>query len=828
MNNIIQTDITQEMKRSYLDYAMSVIVARALPDVRDGLKPVHRRIIYTMHKLGLTYQAKYSKSAKVVGEVLGKYHPHGDVPVYEALVRMAQEFSMRYPFVKGQGNFGSVDGDPPAAMRYTEVKLEKISEELLKDIDKRTVDFRDNFDGSLKEPDYLPTTTPGLLLNGAEGIAVGMATKIPPHNLTELLNALIYMSDKHLYEKEFTIDEAANTVSFNVALPELMQFIKGPDFPTGGIVYSVKDIEEAYLTGRNSLLMRGVAEIEEDSRGRQKIVIKELPYQVNKAGLVQKIAELAQDKKIVGISDLRDESDRRGIRVVVELKRDAVAKKILNNLYLKTPLQTSFPVNMVALVDGIPQTLPLKTTLELFIRHRAVVVIKRSRHDLEVARHRAHILDGLLIAIDNIDEIVEIIKKSENEAGAKTRLMARFSFSDVQAQAILDMQLKRLTALEKDKLLAELKELKLEIERLEKLLSSLTNVMAEIKKEFEALKERYGDTRRTKIIRNRPGEFTEEELIPNQDTYIILTKNGYIKQLPKSAFKVQKRGGKGISAIKTNDGDSVIKMEYCQTHDNLLFFTSRGRVFDLRAWDVPEASRQSKGKAIVNLINLEAEEKVTTFFSYDPSDLGKMKGKYVIFATQKGTVKKTELSAFSNIRSSGLIAVKLQNGDSLISVEIVKDKDLIFLVSSGGKAITFDQSDVRDMGRTATGVRGIKLRTDEVVTSMSIVPKEEVKQSSILIITRKGYGKLVKAMQFKSQHRGGMGIRAATITDKTGPIVFSEVVSDMEGELALTSNHGQTVKLPLLSLPILSRNAQGVIVMRFSHPGDHIASAAII
>ncbi len=829
MSKIIPRLITEEMKRSYLDYSMSVIVARALPDVRDGLKPVQRRIIYTMHKLGLTAQAKFAKSAKVVGEVLGKYHPHGDVPVYEALVRMAQDFSMRYTLIKGQGNFGSIDGDPPAAMRYTEIKLEKITEELLQDINKETVPFRDNFDASLKEPEYLPAKIPALLLNGAEGIAVGMATKIPPHNITEVLSALIYLVDTHSFDEKLAIDEAAKIASFSGTLEGILEYIKGPDFPTGGIIYSREDIKLAYATGRNSILMRGVAEIEETGKNKQAIVITELPYQVNKADLVQRIAELVNEKKISGISDLRDESDREGIRVVIELKRDAAPKKILNNLYLHTQLQTSFPVNMVALVDNVPQTLPLKTILEHFLRHRAQIVIYRSRYDLKIARERAHILEGLLIAIDNIDEIIAIIKKSENEAVARERLIKRFAFSNLQAQAILDMQLKKLTALEKDKVLTELKGLKNEIARLEKLLSSLKYIFAAVKQELVELKEKYADKRLTKIVVSRPGEFTEEQLIQNKETYILLTENGYIKQLPKASFKVQKRGGKGITAIKTNTDDAVKKIEFCNTHDNLLFFTNSGRVFQIKAWDVPETSRHSKGKAIVNLINLQPNEKISTFFSYNPAAVEDIKNTFVFFVTKKGVVKKTELTEYTNIRSNGLIAIKLPADDSVESVEFVKKDDLVFLVSVAGKAITFPQANVRAMGRAAQGVRGIRLKKNEYVTSMSIINKEKIKESLLLIVTKHGFGKLVHADKFRSQNRGGVGLKAANITEKTGPIIFSEVVQDLQDtDLILTSAGGHTVKLPLKSLRILSRTAQGVILMRFSNAKDYVATAAIV
>ena len=827
MTQIIGSDITREMKKSYLDYAMSVIVARALPDAKDGLKPVHRKIIYTMHKLGLSSLARFSKSAKVVGEVLGKYHPHGDVPVYEALVRMAQDFSMRYLLVKGQGNFGSIDGDPPAAMRYTEVKLDKMSDELLQDLNKDTVTFRDNFDGTLQEPDYLPAVIPNLLLNGAEGIAVGMATKIPPHNLKELLQALIFMLEHPSYDKTDKLDDSIKKVNFNATLEELMQFVKGPDFPTGGNVYSKKDIYQAYLTGRNSLLMRGVAKIEDIGKGKEAIIITELPFQVNKALLVQKIATLVQNKDLVGISDLRDESDRRGIRVVVELKRDSAANKILNNLFLKTQLQTTFPINMVALVDGVPQTLSLKTILDLFLRHRADVIVRRTRFDLEQAKRQAHILEGLIIAIDNIDEVVEIIKKSQSEADARNKLMNRFKFSEIQAQAILDMQLKRLTALEKNKLEEALAALKKEIARLEAILSSLASIFVEIKKEFLALMDKYKDSRRTRVVASRPGEFSEEELIENKDTYVLLTQNGYIKQLPKTVFKAQNRGGKGVSAIKTHEGDEVMKLEYCQTHDNLLFFTNQGRVFQLRAWEIPETSRQSKGKAIVNLVNLNAHEKVTTFFAADGTD--KSAKTFFLFVTKQGVVKKTTLSEFNNIRSNGLIAIKLKSGDELISVEMVKEGDYIFIVSSGGKAITFSHSAVRNMGRMAAGVRGIRLRNQEIVSSVSILPKDKVESSYILVITENGYGKLVQSRGFKAQNRGGIGIKAANITDKTGRIVFSELILTLEDtELALTSASGQTVKVSAKQLPILSRNAQGVILMRFSDKSDGIASATLI
>lgn len=829
MTKVIETNITDAMKRSYLDYAMSVIVARALPDVRDGLKPVQRRIIYDMHKLGLGSSAKYSKSAKVVGDVLGKYHPHGDAPVYEALVRMAQDFSLRYTLIKGQGNFGSIDGDPAAAMRYTEVKLNKITGELLQDLEKETVVWRKNFDGSLDEPDFLPSKLPNLLLNGAEGIAVGMATKIPSQNVSELIEAIQFMLDTPTYSHKLSIEEAAKSVSFQVTIEELMKYVKGPDFPTGGVIYSHADIKEAYTTGRNSLIMRGVASIEDIGKGKQAIIITELPYQVNKASLVQRIAELVQDKKLIGISDLRDESDREGIRVVVELKREASANKILNNLFQKTQLQTTFPVNMVTLVDGIPQTLSLKEILEYFLRHRAEVIIKRTKFDLRVAKDRAHILEGLLIAIDNIDEIVDIIKKSASEEDAKQKLIKRFKFSEAQTKAILDMQLKRLTALEKDKLLDELKALKKEIARLEEILSSLKNVLSEMKKEFVELLTVYGDKRKTKIVRSRPDEFSEEELIQNEETYILLTDSNYVKQLPKTAFKEQKRGGKGVSAITTHEGDTVRKVISCSTHDQLLFFTDQGRVFQIRAWEVPEASRQSKGKAMVNLISLQGEEKVSTFFSYDPKNMADIQDTYIFFSTKNGTVKKTKLEEFINIRASGIRAIGLSDKDQLSTVEFVKKDNYVFIVSSAGKAITFPEKQLRDLGRTAQGVRGIKLKEGEEVTTMGVIPKDKYKTSKLVIITRRGFGKMAAVSEFREQGRGGVGVKAANVSDKTGPVVFAGLVPEGEvTDLILTSALGQAVQIPLKSLPTLSRNTKGVTLMRFSDKSDYVATAAFV
>jgi len=627
------------MKRAYLDYAMSVIVSRALPDVRDGLKPVHRRILFAMYKMGLTSGARFSKCAKVVGEVLGKYHPHGDASVYEALARLAQDFSMRYPLVKGQGNFGSVDGDPPAAMRYTEAKLAKISDEMLSDIEKETVSFIDNFDSTLKEPVYLPAKLPNLLLMGAEGIAVGMATKIPPHNLIELVDAIIFMIGK----AKMLDGQKNNNLTFNVVLEDLLEYVKGPDFPTGGIIYGASDIKQAYLTGRGSIMVRAKIEDENMGKGKIAIIVNEIPYQVNKSTLVEKIANLVANKKIVGISDLRDESDRDGIRVVIELKRDASYKKVLNNLFKYTELQTSFPINIVCLVDGIPQTLSLKTILEIYIKHRVEIVTKRSEYELTAAKARAHILEGYLIALKHIDEVVEIIKKSKDEAFAKHSLMKKFGLSEIQAQAILDMQLKRLTGLERTKIEDELAMLKETIVYLQSLLKDIFKILKVIKQELIYLKEKYGDKRKTQIIKSRPGEITDEQLIENKEVIVVLTKEGYIKQVLKESFRVQHRGGKGVSGIETKDTDNVYYITTAMTHDYMLFFTNQGRVFQTRVWDVPQGSRISKGKAVINLIPLKADETITSILTYDSDILEKADKYFVVMSTKKGVVKKPRL-----------------------------------------------------------------------------------------------------------------------------------------------------------------------------------------
>ncbi len=816
-------EITNEMKRAYLDYAMSVIVSRALPDVRDGLKPVHRRILYAMYKMGLTSQAKFAKSAKVVGEVLGKYHPHGDAPVYEALVRMAQTFSMRYPLINGQGNFGSVDGDPPAAMRYTEVKLTKIAEELLVDIDKETVPFVNNFDNSTQEPLFLPAKLPNLLLMGAEGIAVGMATKIPPHNLKEIVDALVYMIDHAQIEK----DGQKPKINFDVVLDDLMNFVKGPDFPTGGIIYGLSDIKTSYATGRGSILVRAKTDYEDLGKGKNAIVITELPYQVNKAKLLEKIAYLVEEKKIVGISDLRDESDRNGIRVVIELKRDTSFKKILNNLFKYTELQTSFPVNMVALVDNIPQTLSLKSILENYLHHRVDIITKRSEFELKQAKARAHILEGYLIALSHIDEVVEIIKKSANEEEAKTKLMKRFELSLIQAQAILDMPLKRLTALERNKIEDELKMLEELINHLNSLLANISKILKVIRDELLYLKEKYGDERRTEIIKSELGEITEEQLYENKETIVVLTKEGYIKQIPKGTFRVQNRGGKGVTGLERKESDNVQTILSAMSHDYLLFFTNQGRVFKTRVWEIPQGTRQTKGKALVNYLNLRAHEKITSLLSYSGKEIGEVKNLFILMVTKAGIVKKTLFEEFANIRSNGIIAIKLEKGDELIKALITNGKNNVILVSTHGKAIIFKEEEIRPTGRSSIGVKGIELEEGDCVCSSDGFPQEKM-EKNILVIGEHGIGKKTPLSLFRGQHRGGKGVKIASIDEKLGKIAFAEIIEDEKTELVITSKLGQVVKIPVSSIPLRSRTAKGVILMRLSKKDDTVASATFV
>jgi DNA gyrase subunit A len=845
IGKVVLSPIIEEMQKSYLDYSMSVIVSRALPDVRDGLKPVHRRILFAMHQIGLHHTARYTKSAKVVGEVLGKYHPHGDAPVYEAMVRLAQNFSMRYPLIDGQGNYGSVDGDPPAAMRYTECRLAAISSEMLLDIEKGTVDFIPNFDGTIEEPTFLPAKLPNLLLMGSEGIAVGMATKIPPHNLNELVDAIVFLIKKTKIGKapaaegtkkekgkkaaEASSPAAAPTFTFDASVDELMEYIQGPDFPTGGAIYDIAEIKSAYATGRGKIVMRGKADIEEVGQGKSAIIITELPYQVNKAQLVIRIADLVKDKKLEGISDLRDESDRRGIRVFVELKRDARPKQVLNNLFKHTALQTTFPVNIVALVDNTPQTCSLKLILEEYVKHRHNIVRRRSEFELKEARAREHILEGLKIAVDHIDEVISIIKKSKDADEAKGKLMTKFKLSEIQATAILDMQLRRLAALERQKIEDELAMIRETITYLLDLLSHPEKILSVIKEELVKLKDRYGDQRKTRVFKSKVGEFSEEQLIANEEAIITMSESGYIKRVPKSTFKMQGRGGKGVIGMATKEEDAIDKLLTAQTHDNMLFFTDRGRVYQVRVWDIPEASRQSKGQAVVNLINIEQGERVTSVLAYSlKRQEQKEQGvEHILMATKNGTVKKSKLSAYENIRRSGLVAIKLDKGDELIWAKLTSSRDDALLVSHEGKSIRFSESEVRPTGRDTMGVRGILLKGEDFVVSMDII-NDETKKADFLAVMEKGLGKKTAIKDFPKQKRGGQGVKVAEVKEKTGKIAVSQIVPADCESLILTSTKGQVVKLPIASVPRLGRATSGVILMRFTDKKDSIAAATCL
>ena len=800
--------ITEEMSKSYLDYAMSVIVSRALPDVRDGLKPVHRRILYAMWSIGLKSSAKFRKSATVVGEVLGKYHPHGDSAVYDSMVRMAQDFAMRYPLVRGQGNFGSMDGDNAAAMRYTEAKLSAISEEMLLDIDKNTVDFIPNFDGSHKEPRVLPAKLPNLLLNGTMGIAVGMATNIPPHNLRELAAAI-----EHLAENP------------DASIEDLMQFVKGPDFPTGGIIYNKKDILTAYATGRGGVVLRGKADIVEEKSGGFQIIISEIPYQVNKADLVEKIADLVKDKKVEGIKALRDESDKDGVRIVIELKKDSYPKKILNALYKHTSLQTTFHLNMLALIDGIqPKVLTLKMILEEYIKHRVEVVRRRTQFDLDKAKDRAHILEGLMIALKNIDEVIKTIKASKDKETAKANLIKKFKLSDRQSVAILEMRLQNLANLEQLRVEEELKEKMRLIKELESILKSVAKIRGIVKDELKVLAEKYGDDRKTAVVAGGVGEFSMEDLVPNEETVVMMTRDGYIKRLEPDTFKVQARGGKGVMGLTTKEEDTVQFMFTSLTHNDILFFTTKGRVFQLKVYEIPQASRIAKGTPVVNFLQLLSGEQVSSILPLDKAVFSK----YLFFATEKGLVKKVELEAFKNVRRSGLIAIKIKDDDKLTWVKPTSGSDHIQLVTAQGQAIRFKETDVRDMGRSAAGVIGIRLHKNDTVIGMGVAKtdKERKRNYQIITIMAKGYGKRTELNAYKVQGRGGSGIKTAKVTDKTGDITNAFLVNadNMEGkDLIVISEKGQVIRTPFKTVSILGRDTQGVRVMRFKEASDQVA-----
>jgi len=806
--NIKSREITEEIQQSYLDYAMSVIVSRALPDVRDGMKPVHRRILYSMWSSGLRASAKFRKSATVVGEVLGKYHPHGDVAVYDSMVRMAQDFSLRYPLVRGQGNFGSMDGDSPAAYRYTEAKLSAIAEEMLFDIEKDTVDFVPNYDGQHKEPTVLPANLPQLLLNGSMGIAVGMATNIPPHNLTEVIDGVNHLIDNP-----------------QASIDELAEFIKGPDFPTGGIIYNKKDILEAYKTGRGKILTRARAEIVETKAGAFQIIVSEMTYATNKATMIERMADLVHEGKIMGIKDIRDESSKDGVRLVIDLKKDAYPQKVLNKLYSLTDLQKNFGVNMLALVNGIePEVLNLKSILEEYVAHRKIVITRRTKFDLEKAKDRAHILEGLKIALDNIDAVIETIRKSATKEIAHGNLMKKFKLSDRQSTAILEMRLQTLAGLERQKIEDELAEKLKLIAELEAILKSEKKILNIVKDELNRVKEKYGDERKTKIVKGGVAEFRQEDLVPNEEAIITISKEGYVKRMDPASYKVQRRGGKGVIGATTREGDEIEEMLGVMTHDNLLFFTNTGKVFQTKAYEIPASTRVAKGQSIVNFLSLSSEEKITALVASGKDDAYK----YMFMSTENGTVKKTTMDEFENVRRSGLIAIKLDKGDTLSWAEATSGSDEVVITTQKGQAIRFKESDVRSMGRAAAGVRGIKLKTDDKVVGMDVVFKGQ-KGNQLLVISENGYGKRSDLKSYKVQKRGGSGIKTASVTAKTGKLIGAKVVNldDIEQDLIMTSEQGQIIRIELKTVSALGRATQGVRVMR-PQSGDKVSAITVL
>lgn len=792
------------MEDNYLRYSMSVIIDRALPDVRDGLKPVHRRILYSMNEDGLRSSSRHRKSANVVGAVMGKYHPHGDSSIYDSMVRLAQPWSTRYLLVNGQGNFGSMDGDPPAAMRYTEAKMHRLADELLQDIDKETVDFRDTYDGENQEPTVLPAKLPNLLLNGQLGIAVGMATNIPPHNLSEVVDATVFKIDNP-----------------DASLDDLLQFIKGPDFPTGGIVYGADSIRTAYATGRGGVITRGVAEIVEGNKGRHQIVITQIPYALNKESLVIKIADLVNEKKITGVSDIRDESARGVVRIVIDLKKDAYPKKLLNQLYKLTPLQTSFHYNMMALIDGIqPRVLGLQDILGEHIKHRQIVVRRRTEFELRKANARAHVLEGLKIALDNIDEVIATIRASETTEEAQANLIKRFNLSDIQARAILSMQLRTLAGLERKKIEDELAQLRKLIAELESILADEKRILSIIKDEMNELKERYGDERRTQVVRNELNRLSDEDLVPDEQVVVTLTSANYIKRSPIADYKRQGRGGKGRRGMVTREEDVIEHVVNASTHDYLLFFTNKGRVFRIKTYELPMASLNAKGVAIVNLLQLQPEETVSSVINISKSD----NAANLIMCTKRGVVKKTPFEQYHNVRTSGLIAINLDEGDELKWIRMTSGDNEVVISTSNGQAIRFHEKDVRPMGRVSRGVRGIRLRADDHVIGMVIVEEG----SSIFVISKHGYGKRTKISQFTAHARGGVGIRSAVVNAKTGELVGVKTLGDTdEQEVIIISKNGQTIRLKIKDIPSISRATQGVRIMRLNG-NDEVVSLALV
>ena len=795
-------DVVSEMKTSYLDYAMSVITQRALPDVRDGLKPVHRRILFAMHEMGLTSGAKTRKSAAVVGEVLGNYHPHGDASVYEAMVKMAQDFSTRYPLVIGQGNFGNIDGDSAAAYRYTEAKMSKVAGELLRDLEKETVEWLPNFDNTRKEPSVMPSSLPNLLLNGTLGIAVGMATNIPPHNLREVVDATVHLIDNP-----------------DATTEDLLQFIKGPDFPTAGIAYNQADISHAYANGRGGVVVRGVAEIVEDKKGAFQIIITSIPYRVNKAELIISIADLVRDKKVEGIRGIRDES-AKDIRVVIDLKNGAQPQKVLNFIYKHTQLEEAFHYNMVALVDGVPQTLSLKSFLDEFVDHRKIVIKRRTEFDLKKAEAREHILLGLKKALDHIDEIIKIIKKSKDIEDSKRNLMKEFKFSEIQAQTIVDMKIGRLSGLERKKIEDELKEVQALIKLLKEILASPKKMMGIIKDELKEAALKFGDDRKTKIVKQAIGEMSDEDLIPDEENVLVLTTGGYIKRTNPDEYRKQKRGGVGVVDLDTKDEDFVVNFVTASTHNDILFFTDKGKAYQIKMHELPEGKRATKGKALVNYLSITSEEKVTSVLAM-PKELKKSKLS-LMMVTKQGVAKKVDAAAFHDVRRSGLIAISLHDGDELTSVQFVAENDEVILATAKGQSIRFKEKDIREMGRGAAGVRGVKLGKDDFVVTADVINKAMV-NPTFFVISSNGYGKMTALKEYKVQNRGGSGIKTMKVTAKTGNIISAKVLTDVHEEIAAISKKSQVIRVATKELPTLGRQTQGVRIMKLRE-GDLLAS----
>lgn len=855
VGKVFNVDIVPEMERSYLDYAMSVIVARALPDVRDGLKPVHRRIIYAMEKMGLTAHGKNVKSAAVVGEVLKSYHPHGDAAVYMSLVRMAQTFSLRYPLVFGQGNFGSIDGDPPAAMRYTEIRMSKLTPEMIADIDKETVNMVPNYDATTTEPSVLPTRIPNLLLNGADGIAVGMATRIPPHNLTELCQAIdliLHHSRLELVpdlEIKNLVPKTQNTLDLvlqpvyqlqqqkylletSASVDDLLKFVQGPDFPTGGEIFGKQGINEMYQTGRGKFTIRGIAKIEETKSGKIRIVITELPYQVNKAEFVKKIADLVTEKKIIGISDLRDESDRHGIRIVAEIRKIGKPKSILNKLYKYTALQSSYSAIMLSLVNGVPQTLNLRQMLLLFVRHRENIIRRRTFFELKAAYLRHHILQGFKKALDLIDEVIKTIRSTKVDEDPKSKLMQKFDFTDLQAQAILDMQLRRLSGLERQKIDDEYNLVSDNIKKLTSIITQSATMIKTLVDDNREIIQKYQDDRLTKIHVRNLQELSEADLIPNEPTLVTITKTGYIKRVPKETYRSQNRGGVGVSGMTTKAEDEVENILSVNTHDDVLFFTNRGRCFKTKVWDIPESNRQSKGQAVVNLIDITQGETIQAILPISKDS----NAKFIILATKRGVTKKTSIERFQNIRQNGLAAIKLDEGDQLCWAKAITDDNHVFLVTHKGKCIRFAQSDTRPMGRHTRGVRGIFLKDGDYLVSMDVLPADPPKGPKgkdkpfqhLFMVTENGIGKRSDVYLYPIQKRGGVGVKVANLSTKTGNVAAASVVTSQDDQIILVTKKAVTLRLPLKNIPVLSRNTKGVILMRFKSTDDKVNAITLI